>query len=636
MIKKNKNSGYLFLVLVNLYGSMKASSPTIFSEFKQADHTTKTVTPAFQNPIHPSDLSTSSNPQFTIKNSGRYYLSNHLDRSHNTAAGTILLINASNVFLNLNTKTIAPSVSGSLSTGTAIAVTKGKSNVQISNGSIIGQDSSANQKISTGINLSETSLSSGSGTSYQIKLRDLRITRCKSIGITGSTINDLLIDNCQVQECSISSGNVTGGVLTTVNNLNIQNCDFSNHAATSGTCDGLKLIDCVDGWLTNITANGNSGSSYATGINLNYSSVGCKNLQLNQINVSNNLSNAGIAIGLAINDSPLISLYNCIANNNTSSATDGAAGISLYNTSATSDNCKLINIQANRNHGTDYTAYGLYIESSCNYLENIQANSNYTAGNASVAGIYLTSSNSNTLKNCQADNNYNSNTGASSSANAFGIAIIGNNNYCQNCSASRNQTTANSTVRAVGFYCTAGNSNRFENCIANGNNAAHTSAAVKAAGFDFNSTETSTQILNCTANYNLAGNGTTSGASARAYGIYFDSTTGATNCQIRNCYMTNNAISSSGLAFGFYDNRASVSTTILTGNIAIGQGRCLGAALDANRQWNANSEPTASQNYFFKTSGTGDDPRNVITEIPHQSLAALSTASLKWQNVSVY
>jgi hypothetical protein len=592
------------------------------------------VTPSFQNPIHANDLSASANPQYTIKSSGRYYVVNDLSQEHNTAGGIILLVNANNVILDLNSKSIVPHISGSLSTGTGIAIARGKSNVQVMNGTIYATDTSGNQKLNNGIDLSETAVSGGSGTSYTIKIYNVFITRCKSNGVVGTAVNDFSIEGSSVNNCSGAS-EVVGVKLTSLNNLLIKNCEFNKNVSSGGDSYGIRLIDCSTGLVDSVHACRNNSTTTTAGVLIDYTSTGCDNITLKNINASSNNSSAGLAMGLSIVDSSLITIQDSIASNNTSDSVDGAAGISIRENVASAGNCKILNVQANENICTAHTAYGIIVESDNNHLENITASGNSSPANQTVAGIFLSSSNNNTLINCVANNNSNTNTGSSSSASAYGIAVVGVDNSITNSEARKNTTSANSTIRAVGMYASIGSNNRFENCICTQNNASHTTAAVTTAGIMFNSTENRSQIINCQSNNNFVGDGSSSGSSARAYGIYFGATTGTNKCLVKNCHIENNYAIGSGLAFGFYDNDTS-STALLIGNIAIGQGQCLGGILDASLQWNNNSEPTFGQNYFFKHAGTNSDPRDAIHEVPRENLVSLSTSVLKWQNISVY
>ena len=644
MIKNHYKFTIIVLLTTTLYSYTNSKQPIELEDTAEPENTLESddnklsiVTPAFQNPIHNNDLSSSTNPQFSILSSGRYYLVDNLAQPHNTASGIVLLINTNNVSLNLNSKTISTDVSGSLTTGTGIAIAKGKSNIKILNGYINGSDTSSTQKFNTGIDLSETAVSSGSGTSYTIKLEDISINKCKLNGISGTSINDLSITSCSINDCSNSgTANISGANLTTINNFLINNCEFNNNNASDGSCEGLRLTDCINGNIINITASSNQGTASAAGLEIGYSSTGSKNLNIDTINTSNNSSSSGPAVGLSITDSPLISISNLNTNSNSSSG--DCCGIGIYNSTTNSNNCNLTNIIASQNNSSSNNAYGVYIESNTNNLNSITANNNNSSADDSVSGIFISNASNNQLINCTTMGNYNSNTSTSSSANTFGIAIDGNNNSCVNCISTNNITNANSTVRAIGIYVVNGSDNRLENCTSSSNNSTHTTAAVISAGFELNGNATRTQLIDCTSSNNLVGDGTNSGSNARSYGIYLaNSISGADQAMIRNCKVNNNYVGSSGsgLAFGIYDNNDD-TTILMTGNVAIGQGKCLSSKLDASLQWNNNSEPTSSQNYFFKHAGTIENPQFVIHESNTVDFASLSTTTLKWQNISLY
>ena len=610
------------------------SAKPIFTETEDQNLVKTIVTPAFQNPIHPGDLSTSATPQFTIKNSGRYYLSNHLSVANSNASATVLLINASNVSLDLNAKTITPQ--GSMSTGVGIGVTQGLSNILVHNGYIYGSDLSS-QKLNTGIDLN----ASGSGTSYQIKLQDLQISRCKVQGLLANTVNDLIIENCQCNDAS-GSGAVYGAFLTTVNNLKIKNCEFSGNATSSAasTVYGLNLTSCTDGIIENVVCAKNNASSTSTCTGAYLSS--CTNITLRSVATTDNSAAGATCYGINLTGSTNNQLVNCVANGNSSSASGSSvAGIYLQ---SSSHNCLLDNCLANNNANSDSagagTAYGIRLASSnALVVNNCQANGNTVASGGAtarvVAGMSLETVLSSTINNCQASSNKNSNTTAAS--HTYGVYLSSStDNTFTKCTASSNDAAAASATCA-GFYSSTGTNNRFDSCIANRNRNTNTGASITCAGFYFAGAETSSQIIGCESAHNMVGDTTSSASTARAYGIYFSGN--AANCSVKYCYLAYNTkgSSGSGKAFGFYDaSSTSTTNTLLIGNIAVGQGSCLGTTLLASLSWNGNNEPTSDQNYFFQTNGTGDDPRNMISEVPHQNFNSISTAIVKWQNISVY
>jgi hypothetical protein len=620
----------------NMFGT---STKPIFTEMTAAEIKatlgTKThiVTPSFQNPIHSNDLSSSTSPQFNIVSSGRYYLADDLTQEANGASDIVLQITASNVHLDMNKKSITPHVSGSHATGIGIALVKGISNVGIMNGNIYGADSSGNTKLTTAINLTN----SGSGTSYSIKLNNLYVTRCGSVGITADTINDLSIENCTVSDITDTAAHARGAFLTSVNNLVIKNCEFNKMTSDTGFGEGLRLASCVDGKIENVSACNNSittgsSSSPATGLWI----TGGSNLKFKNVVASNNNSNVAAASGIHVVNTSLCQFENCIANNNNTSTGTSIYAAGFY-ISGSGTNGRLKNCQASNNNSSATTsnAYGIFISQANTHLENVSANGNNTNANAEAYGFYV-NSNDNMLTSCKANKNNNTNGGANSAASAFGMYVVGGNkNTFSSCIANSNTTDATSTVRGVGFYSTSNDDTKFESCTASNNSATATAVSNIAAGFELASDENRSQVIDCKASNNLVGDGSTSAAGARAYGIYFSSTTGADKCQVRNCLLEHNSVSSSGKAFGFYDNDAA-STALLIGNIAIGQGKCLGSSLDSSLQWNGNTEPSTGQNFFFKHDGTKSDPRNAIQEVPRENLISLSTAVLKWQNISVY
>jgi hypothetical protein len=205
------------------------------------------------------------------------------------------------------------------------------------------------------------------------------------------------------------------------------------------------------------------------------------------------------------------------------------------------------------------------------------------------------------------------------------------NNTFIDCSAKGN-TSAGNNVIVDGFYSNGGNGNRFIRCKADGQALTGTPSSTTdgngGSGIQLIS-ETRSQLIEC----QTIGNNTTTSANALAYGIYLSS---CTNCTVKDCYSAYNTAGASGVAFGIYDGTSTTSSLFLS-NISSGHGQCLTSAqLNASMQWNSNSRPTVSQNYFFAHAGTGDNPQNMIHEIPKWNLNSLSTSVKMWENVSIY
>ena len=593
------------------------------------------VTPAFQIPIHPEDASVGSNPTYDIKSSGRYYLTNDFKISASTTGGSLLKISAHNVSLNLNAKVVVPSPTASDTTLTGILVANGKNNVQIMNGTIQCVPAYGNGRVQTGINLGDTT------TSYSAKLQDIFVNQATVTGITGSVRNNLSLERVAVNNMSGTAA-VTGLSLTTCKNVNILDCEFNRNTTSSGNCKGIVLSGCEDGLIQNVTASGNTtthnnSSSVVMGISLASS---CKNLTFKNCSSTDNIAsfvgNGFNTFGFSISASPLNHFINCIGNGNGGSSGRNTA-VGFYVIGA-SNNCTFTNCEASKNYstnaGTAATGYGFYIGDSAIYnmtLNNCVANYNQAAGTSSAdtAGIYLTTVHNSHLNNCVCNKN------SSILGVGYGIFQNGcNNNSFNNCSAIGNVSSATDYV-AVGFYSTGGTANRFVNCKANAQNMAGSTTTLSngngGCGFQLFG-ETRTQLINCQA----IGNQTTNGSTSIAYGIFLGGS--CANCTVKDCYVAYNTAGASGLAFGIYDNTtSSPTTTLFLSNISAGHGQCLtGAQLNASMQWNSNSRPTVSQNFFFKHDGTGDNPQNVIHEVPKWNLASLSTSVKMWENVSIY
>lgn len=623
------------------------SSPMGQPEYDTAEHI---VTPAFQNAIHPEDAAAGSNPTYDIIKSGRYYLTNDFKIAATTSGASLLRVNADNVTLDLNSKTITPSVYATQTNLVGITVNS-KNNVTIMNGSIQCDDLTKTQRIVTGISL-------GSSTKT-IKVQDVYINRALATGITGTSINDLLLANVTVN--NISATAATNGVtLTTCKNIQINNCSFSNNTTSSGNCIGLNLSGCQDGTISDVIANSNYTTSTTNGekaIGISLAST-CQNLVFKNCTASNNRSRAQQtsavvhSAGISISASPLNRFENCLANGNGTNSSDGIDhDVAGFVMSGASHSCAFINCEASRNICNNVNspsavpnAYGFKISSGTInnlYFENCSANAN--EGNSSAAtcgnacGFYFSSINNSRLVNCQAHKNDSEDLGA------YGFYMSSNtNNALVNCQAKGNIAAA-ATQSAVGFYSTSGTNNRFEKCLANGQTCSSAAGSLTigtgAIGFNLTS-ETRSQIVDCEA----VGNNIASGANSRAYGFYLGAT--ATNCEISNSYAAYNTAGASGFTFGFYDGTAAGSfTSLWRGNVSVGHGKCLTSTeLDGSFKWQtSSSEPVQvgtstnmSLNYFFLNAGTGDNPQNVIHEVPKWNLDSLSTAVKMWENVSIY
>ena len=598
--------------------------------------TSSIVTPAFQNAIHNEDMATSdTTPLYTIQTSGRYYLANDIfARRTTTTTGVVFSITANNVVLNLNSKTIAPHVSSAHTGATAIQVTGGLSNTQILNGTIQGADSNGTQRFAKGVEVLSTS-----SINKVVKLRNLHVTRLRDVsgtctGLELNGINDLLLDDCNVNDCTISSASGTkilyGISLNTVNNFALNGCECNNNVATSSdaasTVNGLRLATCVNGTVENVIASNNQsvagGALAATTYGIIASA--CSTINFKNSTASSNKGTSGTTgavSGFYFTTAPLCNLTDCYANNN-QDATTACTPSGIY-IGSNSDCCTLTRCNAEQNNSalSSSSVYGIRVESAKNTLVDCHANAN-SSGSSTGYGIYLSGSHENTLNNCSA--NYNQ-----GSATCYGIfALSSNNNGFLNCHANGNQSTANSGS-CSGFYSNGGANNIFESCVANGNDTYPDSneTGTTAAGFRLASSEARAQLINCRAVGNRGGT-----TSSFAYGIYLESASAST---VKNCYLAYNNVAN-GAAFGYADD-SSTSSTVLINNTAAGQGQCLGTTLDASIQWGANTKPTTTnQNYWWKHPGTGDDVRNAIAEAPILSFLSISTTVGDWTNISLY
>lgn len=610
------------------------------------DHEQHLVTPAFQNPIHPEDAASdggSPATYYTIKSSGRYYLTNDFRIIATASGASLIKVNAHNVTLNLNSKVITPHATATQTNLVGILINS-KNNVQIMNGTIQCVPAYGTARITTGLNL-------GSSASYTIKVQDVFVNQATTTGITGSSLNDLSLERVAVNNMSGGAA-ITGISLSTCKNVNMTDCEINRNTTSVGNCKGLVLSACQDGTINNITASGNTTTAtgdgiLAMGISLASS---CKNLVFTNCSATDTASSAVQTTattyhttGFNISASPLNKFVNCIANGNGGSAgvDNNCAGFYVY---GASDNCSFINCEASRNRATRTSAttpvaLGFRLDSNSGtpinnmLMDGCIANYNQTSGASSsdVVGIGIYGVNNSRFVRCTA----NKNTAAVTNASGFAMGQASSaghvNNTFIDCLAIGN-TSAGANVIVDGFYSSTGTNNRFIRCKANGQALTGTPSVATdgngGSGIQLVS-ETRTQLIEC----ETVGNNTTSNSTGLAYGVYLSS---CTNCTVKDCYSAYNTAGTLGDVFGIYDTTSPTSTLFLS-NHSIGHGKCLtGTELDASMQWNSNTRPTTGQNYFFKHAGTGDNPQNMIHEVPKWNLVSLSTSVKLWENVSIY
>lgn len=404
------------------------------------------VAPLTSNSIASASLNYAASANaglFAITSAGYYYLTEDLLLSQSPSnTNPIILISASNVVLDLATKTITGNGNANVIFA-GIQVADGVSNVTIKNGIISAISSTTSAANGFGIVINNGAASTVS----HVILQDLSIFNCGYFGISIRSCNDVIINNviCTNNGPNINAGTsgaqsgFTGGVyLETIKTSTIKNSSFSNNAwqvvspTASNHVVGALLKTCLNIAIVDSHFDNNT-------------------------NTTTDVANGGVhAVGLWSFDTANCLYTNVTANSNTRSGSTTTSGNSTNvfgfrlqsTTSPNSTGNIFTNCQAINNTGTIFSAgFAATANSGSNIFENCVANLNSSFNNltattaASAYGFYFLSLVANTCRNCRAEANF----------------VIGGNNA--------------GVARTVGGFYSAGcYSNQFIKCQANYNN----------------------------------------------------------------------------------------------------------------------------------------------------------------------
>lgn len=600
------------------------------------------VTPLTANSITAASLNYAASANtglFIITSAGYYYLTEDLllSQTPTNVNNAVILINASNVVLDLGTKTIAGNGNAS-NVVAGIQVADGISNVTIKNGSINGISSTISNAYGFGILVN---LAAASTVSH-IVLQDLSIFTCGALGIVARKCNDLTMLNITCTNNGpafdgVSSFGYSGGLyLETVNTCSIKKSSFSNSA-----------------WRTTPSA---AGIIHIVGAAIS----ACNNIEILDSHFDNN-------------------------NNSTPTAVSSvsAAGLFLLN----SANCTVANVTANQNTRsgiTDVPCFGFRMTGSTGSIfTNCQANNN--VGTTFCTGFGLESSSSgNTFVNCIANLNNCVIATATSAASSYGFYCLNNSgNVFTSCFAIRNNTPGSTDVsnplRSVaGFFSAGSTSNVFLKCFADRNFLSTQSGTNSyAAGFQLGDqtpftpitgyppaggattfVESGAILRECISNNNTTLNAATS---APAFGIlilpgnvtFASGGPVSAGNSIENCRVSYNVSqnTAAGRSYGIVDvtpgrlaNGATPagpfgSTTFLNTNISVGHGASLASATNSDAKTPITS---FNMNYYldYRTSANGSSHLSyVIIESSAGYISNLSnnatTASYNLQSWSL-
>ena len=398
---------------------------------------------------------------YTISSSGLYtFVGDIAYQATEGASGqggaTALFIDADNVVIDLNGRTIYNNNGADNNALTGIEIASNRNNITIKNGTI-------NEFGTQGILVND-------GCSA-IFLKNISISNCNIIGIyfkgtSGNPIKGALLDTLSITNINYNAvGNACGIFLnytqdTLINNTIITNVINSNGDAYGILANGSKYLKYINTTISStrgkkssnfhfVTAIGsiieNCNSLYSSGSNgdsFGYHLIFCKSVLLKNCISSKHTASSSNCYGFYNQSSANINLKNCFSYSCSNSSAGATTTAGFYTTTTA------------RSSFTDCKSVG-----------------HQTANNASAiaAGFILAADcTQNTFQNCTAQANGNQ----SSAGNAYGF-YFGNNstntyNSINNCLSLAN--ICNASGAAKGFYDISTNStNMFVNNFAFGN-----------------------------------------------------------------------------------------------------------------------------------------------------------------------
>ncbi len=450
---------------------------------------------------------------FRISEPGYYLVSTDLSAAPARSNLAILHINASNVIVDLGSKTLTLSTTNYTAMPSAITIAPNVSNVTIMNGTING--AGAHAAIATGI--------AGSSTSG-LHIDNIRVINCSTAGITAEECANISISRVHTHNtgplgvylykctsgfvsdstfsgCTADTATACGLWAKRSRGFSLENVAISNIASIDGNTNGA-LLECCSGFsCNNLHASNNTARVISKSIVDEFETRSCGEEEEEPTPV-----NTAPLIPDAAAD-PTESGLLCIGINLTNSH-----GFQLQNCSANS----------NAAVGTNTRCFGFLFtnKSVNNRIQSCQATNNYSNGNV-TAGFFLYDSRNNSFDTCESMGNH------------------------------------NTSKTAAGFYSTnSGSRNFFRTCKANANY----SLTGKAIGISLHN-ETRSIICNSEINANDGGSGS-------AFGLALTGT--CTNVTVEYNKIFGNYAATT--LYGFKDFAAD-STTLLRGNVAFGQGR---------------------------------------------------------------
>lgn len=363
---------------------------------------------------------------FKISEPGYYLVSTDLFAAPARSHLPILYINASNVIVDLGSKTVTLSTTNHTSISSAIFVAPDVSNVTIMNGTINGAGQHAS--ITTGI---ESTSNSG------LHIDNVRVINCTASGIAIEEGTNISLSKLHIH----NTGNL-GLYLLKCSGGFVIDSTLSGCKADSTEANGLWARDCRSFALENTTISGIASENGNTnGVLLD----ACSGFSCNNIHAINNSVKVETRScppedeTVPVDTNPLISQTAI----NPSETGLLCIGINLTN----SHGCSLINCNATSNAavGTNTRCFGFLFtdKSANNRIQSCQATNNYSNGTVTT-GFLLYGSKNNSFDSCESMGNHNT----SNAAAGFYSTNSGANNFFRACKASANYSL---TGKAIGF-----------------------------------------------------------------------------------------------------------------------------------------------------------------------------------------
>lgn len=558
----------------------------------------------FQGNIKQTDLiatTGSGTAMYTINHPGRYYVASDLTINQTEDATIGIKITASNVILDINTKTIKHVGTDTAShTFNTIQIDPGVSNVMIANGTMVSNGSN----LATGIYLHKTTTQ----TANNIELSSLSISKFNNGGIreestlTNPISNGLTVSNVYIRETNGNSTTITSPFsITRRANVIVQNSTFNNNIQDTfsandyrvfnlSNCPNVKISNCDVSF--NKTGTTNSISVYG------YYFLGCNNLELSYCNSSTNGAYNGNCYGYYFSQCGDVSINSSVAAN-------------IYGWNLT----------------TLKKIVGFYLDCYSSKLDSCRASNitNFKSTDLFDINGFLITSTGTEVRKCEALNIFSPKGGNSSGSIICGFTNYGNNCIYSECKAQNIKGINNDGN--IGFRVKYGRNNKFDKCVAT--NAVSYNVSTTGTGFYF-SQETNSIISNCEISNNGCLNlpSTVFGIGA---GIIFDDLNGGcSSCLVLNNRLVNNF---GQRQYGFVD-WTYPTKNILIGNYAIGQGDT-NSALSADGKTIVDSSGITPFKHNYLISYKYEQVPSSIKETASENMDALSTSD-KYHNISVY